>query len=178
MNKKTKMNGMLSVYSLNINHSNAATHVAMHMISRQKNPKIDLLLIQEPWWEKVNENRTTVSFKGWQPILPKLPIKETERPRVAAYYQLGAGIKATLRTDIATDLNFMTLDMKRAGMPNVPVRLINIYNQSPLNPTTKPRHTAQHLMDITLDPSTPTVITRDWNMRHLEWDDQTTSIPS
>ena len=33
-------------------------------------------------------------------------------------------------------------------------------------------------METTLDLDTPTVITRDWNMRHPEWDDQMTSIPS
>src|SRR6266436_3979799 len=33
-------------------------------------------------------------------------------------------------------------------------------------------------METTLDPNTPTVITGDWNMRHPEWDNRTTSIPS
>jgi len=37
----------------------------MHNISKRKNPHIDILLIPEPWWHKVNNTHIPVTFKGW-----------------------------------------------------------------------------------------------------------------
>ena len=81
-------------------------HALAHNIATSEQ-KYDLILVQEPWW---NGSMTT-SFQGWQVILPSPMIKEHDCPRVVAYYHLQAGIETTLRTDIATDLDFMIMDV-------------------------------------------------------------------
>ena len=145
-------------------------HAAMQYITVRQNQTLDLFLVQEPWWERVNNVHATASFPGWQVILPKRPLKEDERPRVAAFYRLGVPLEVTLRNDIATDTDVMILDIKREGSTNPPTRMINLYNQKPLGEQYS-EWTIDRLARANLDPSTPTVITGDWNARHPSWDD-------
>src|SRR5258707_14646538 len=104
MNKHAKLHTSLAICSLNVNRSNAATHAAMNAIAKSKNPTFNILLVQEPWWEKAHTSHGMVSFMGWQVTLPKRPIGEKEQPHVAAYHWQGANIEITLRNDIITDL--------------------------------------------------------------------------
>ncbi len=78
MHKHAKSNTSLAICSLNVNRSNAATHAAMNAIAKSQNPPFDILLVQEPWWEKIHTSYGTVSFMGWQVILPKRPLRERE----------------------------------------------------------------------------------------------------
>ena len=86
MIEQAKSTTLISVCSLNMNRSNTAMHAAMYIIAQSENPVFDIFLVQEPWWEKINQEYRTVSFSGWQTILPKNPIGTVEQPRVAAYY--------------------------------------------------------------------------------------------
>src|SRR6266436_5796985 len=101
--------------SLNINQSNAATHAAMYIISKNVEPVFDIFLVQEPWWEKVNQEYRTVAFPGWQTILLRHPILPTECPRVVAYYKLDTNLEITLRNNTISDLDVMALNIKREG---------------------------------------------------------------
>src|SRR5260370_38400937 len=103
---QAKLNSALSICCININCSTNAMHALAHNIATSEQ-KYDLILVQEPWW---NGSMTT-SFQGWQVILPSPMIKEHDCPRVVANYHLQAGIETTLRTDIATDLDFMIMDV-------------------------------------------------------------------
>src|SRR5260370_19062883 len=109
-------------------------HALAHNIATSDYP-YDLILVQELWWN----GSMTASFQGWQVILPSPMIKEHGCPRVTAYYHLQASIKTTLRTDIATDLDFMIMDVRCEGSRHPPTCVINIYNQieqgNPLDPT-------------------------------------------
>ncbi len=124
----------IRVCSLNVNHSNAATHAAMHHITTQKDLPYDIILIQEPWWGEVNSTFTTVSLVGWQLTLPKLIIPQNEQPRMVAYHRIGMGINLILRTDIAQDPDYMIMNIKREGALWPQITLINIYNQKAQNP--------------------------------------------
>ncbi len=65
-----------------MNQLNAAMHTAMYIIAKSKDPVYDVFLVQEPWWEKINHKYRTVSFPGWQTILPTHKEKETQwRPQ-------------------------------------------------------------------------------------------------
>src|SRR5258708_35972 len=165
----------ISLCSLNINRLNAATHAAMYIISKNVEPVFDIFLVQEPWWEKVNQEYRTVAFPGWQTILPRCPILPTECPRVVAYYKLDANLEITLHTDLITDLEGMTLKIKREGVMTEAMRVINIYNQKELgaNPTTI--YTSNCIANLQWDPSIPTIITGNWNIRHPQWDSRVTS---
>ena len=125
-----KLKAALHICCININCSTNAMHELTHNIASSKQD-LDIILVQEPWW---NGNITT-SFQGWQVILPTPTIKVDERPRVAAYYRLQAGIEVTLRTDICADLDFMILEVKCEGLGRPPIRIINIYNQVELGET-------------------------------------------
>ena len=92
----------------------------MNAIAKSKNPTFNILLVQEPWWEKVHTSHGMVSFMGWQVTLPKRPIGEKEQPHVAAYHWQGANIELTLRNDIITDLDIMVLDARREGSDKEP----------------------------------------------------------
>ena len=124
----------IRVHSLNVNHSNAATHATMHHITTQKDLPYDIILIQEPWWGEVNSTFTTVSLVGWQLTLPKLIIPQNEQPRMVAYHRIGMGINLILRTDIAQDPDYMIMNIKREGALWPQITLINIYNQKAQNP--------------------------------------------
>src|SRR6266446_3275216 len=100
MNKHAKLHTSLTICSLNVNRSNAATHAAMNAIAESKNPKFNIFLVQELWWEKIHTTHGMVSFMGWQVTLPKRPMGEMERPRVAAYHRQGTNVDITLRNDI------------------------------------------------------------------------------
>src|SRR5258708_5099728 len=165
----------ISLCSLNINQSNTATHAAMYIISKNVEPVFDIFLVQEPWWEKVNQEYRTVVFPGWQTILLRHPILSTEHPRVVTYYKLDANLEITLCNDFITDLDVMTLDIKREGVMTEAMRVINIYNQKELgaNPTTI--YTSNHIANLQWDPSIPTIITSNWNICHPQWDSRVTS---
>src|SRR5258707_12877369 len=134
MNQHPHQKSAIRVCSLNVNHSNTATHAAMHYISTHKDPPFDIILIQEPWWQEINSAFTMVSLMGWQLTLPKLNIQREECPRTVAYHKLGTGINLMLRTDITQDLDFMILNIGREEASWPPVTLINVYNQkTPVN---------------------------------------------
>ncbi len=161
----------VSVCSLNVNRSNTATHAAMHVIREKTDPPFNLLLIQEPWWEKLHNRQATVSFPGWQVILLKSQIIENERPCVTGYYRQGGHLEVTLRTNILSDLNIMILETKRTGDPSNPTRIINTYNQKQLGEQNENIFTIDHLTRIHLNLEIPTIITGDWNTCHPKWDD-------
>ncbi len=138
MNQHQQQMMAIRVCSLNVNHSNSATHAAMHQLSTHKDPPFDIILIQEPWWQEINLTFTTVSLAGWQVTLPKLNIDRNECPRTIVYHRLGMGINLMLRTDIAQDLDFMIMSIGREAATWAPITLINIYNQKPLADNTNP----------------------------------------
>src|SRR5260221_8898865 len=132
MSEQAKSTTLIMLCSLNVNWSNAATHAAMYIIAESKDPVYDVLLVQEPWWEKINHEYRTVSFPGWQIILPKHPIQTTECPRVAAYQRINANLEITLHNDIISNLDVMALNIKREGNPREATRIININNKKQL----------------------------------------------
>ncbi len=92
----------------------------MNAIAKSKNPKFDIFLVQEPWWERIHTSQATVSFMGWQVTLPKRPLGEMERPQVTAYHRQGANLEITLRNNIISDPDVMVLDARREGSDKEP----------------------------------------------------------
>ena len=163
--KPTKIKAALQICSININQSTNAMHALAHNIANTKS-KFDLVLIQEPWWNR----SITTSFQGWQVILPVPLINNQDWPRVAAYYQLQAEIEVMLRTDIGEDLDYMILDV-RHNNSNIPLtHVINLYNQQELGKSPNPSTTMDRLAEKYLDPDVPTIITGDWNLHHPLWE--------
>ncbi len=65
----------------------------------------------------------------------------------------------------------MVLDARREGLNREPTQIINIYNQKALGEHLQTEWTIDRLARKSIDHTKPTIITRDWNIRHLEWDD-------
>src|SRR5260370_7974832 len=84
----------------NVNRSNTATHVAMYIITESKEPAFDLFLVQEPWWEKINQEFRMVSFPGCKTILPNHPIQTEESPTIPTYYSIATIQNSTLPNNI------------------------------------------------------------------------------
>src|SRR5260370_23793992 len=108
-------------------------------------------------------------------ILPTPKVRENECPRVTAYYQLGAGIDITLRSDISTNLDFMILDVKCEGSKHPPTCIINIYNQTELGESQVPDYTTDRLASVHLHLGSPMIIMGDWNLHHNLWDSTVTA---
>ncbi len=164
----------LRVCSLNVNHSNVATHTTMHHISTQKDPPFNIILVQEPLWGKINSSHTTVSLARWQVTLLKPTIVQNECPRMVSYHRLGTGINLMLRTDIAQDLDYMIMNVGREGAAWPQTILINIYNQKAqdTNNGITQEWTSDHLQSHIPIQSIPMIIAGDWNIRDPSWDDR------
>ena len=171
MKEQAKSYNYLKVCSLNANRSNAAMHAAMHSITDSQSPAFNLFLVQEPWWEKINQTHATVSFPGWQAILLKRPLRNDERPRVAAYFRQDAQLDITLRSDVISDPDVMILEIRKEGSNKPHTQIINLYNQKPLEEQLIPGWTFNRLINTHLEINIPTIITGDWNTCHLNWDD-------
>ncbi len=78
MIEQAKSNTLILICSLNVNQLNTAMHAAMYIINQSEDPIFDIFLVQEPWWEKINQEYRTVLLPGWQTILLKHPIQPTE----------------------------------------------------------------------------------------------------
>ncbi|KAF8297400.1 hypothetical protein DL93DRAFT_2173764, partial [Clavulina sp. PMI_390] len=138
-------------------------HSLFQHISSSK-PDTDIILIQEPWWGKVSSSgaRGEARAPGWRVLLPVNHIDENSRPRVLAYTRDHNDIEVIPRTDIAKSLDLQVIDIKRRGSRQRVVRLINIYNA----PTGSDSFAVDLLPTLALNPTTPTIITGDWNMKH------------
>jgi len=143
--RQNKISSTLFISCINVNRSTNMMHALAHNIATWEKT-LDILLIQEPWWN----GSITTSFQGWQVILPTPTIKENECPRVVAYYWLQAGIEITLRMDICSDLDFMILDVRCSGLRHPPTHLINIYNQMELGELQESVYTTDRLASIHL----------------------------
>ena len=164
MIEQAESTSLILLCSLNINRLNAVTHAAMYIISKSTEPVFDIFLVQEPWWEKVNQEYRMVAFPGWQTILPRCPIQMTECPRVVAYYKLDTNLEITLQNDTISDLDVMALNIKREGDIMEATRVINIYNQKKLGASPPMIYTSNHIANLQWDPTIPTIITGDWNI--------------
>ena len=142
MNKQAKSYNYIKACSLNTNRSNAA----MHAIVDIQNPAFDLLLVQEPWWDRLDQAYRTTSFPGWQTILPILPLRNNERPCIAAYF-------------------------RKEGSNKTPTCIINLYNQKSLGENQTSGWTLDRLKEADIDTNTPTIIMGDWNTHHPDWDE-------
>ncbi len=164
MIEQAKSNTLILICSLNVNQLNTAMHAAMYIINQSEDPIFDIFLVQEPWWEKINQEYRTVSLPGWQTILPKQPIQSTEHPRVVAYYKLDTNLEITLCNNFITDLDVMVLDIKREGDIREATWIINIYNQRELGEQPSVIYTSNHITNLHWDPNALTIIMGNWNI--------------
>jgi hypothetical protein len=123
------------------------------------------MLHQEPWWHQISAREDDFGeacSAGWKVLLPKnSAIPPDCRPRVLAYTRANTDLEIIQRTDIAEDLDIQILGVKCQGANQQVTRLINIYNA--------PDGAIDLLRQLELDPTTPTIIMGDWNLRNPDF---------
>ena len=137
----------------------------------------NIFLIQEPNWGLIGRDPTDgkevygpVALQGWKIILP-IPAKAglKRRPRTLTYYKPRNNFTLTLRSDIIEHRDIQVFDILQG--PHPPVRIINVYNNTP-----KGQECILNRLRYTEGIFTlhPTLLTGDFNLHHPLWsrDDQ------
>ena len=83
-------------------------------------------------------------------------------PCVMAYICQNMDLGVVQRTDIVEDYDIQILEIKQQGTLQQTVRIINIYNV----PEGGENFAVDRLCQLQLDPTIPTIITGDWNLKH------------
>ncbi|KAF5379794.1 hypothetical protein D9615_005662 [Tricholomella constricta] len=150
---------------LNTNRSNHVCHTLLNAYI----DRFDLLLITEPWWDKIgNDQIGPVAHAAWTPILPTATIPRGQRPRVIAYTKTRPDFSITLRSDIAQDLDIQVLDVQQANFPTTTI--VNIYSQPRVKSSIGRRTDASvRLQTLQLPEDDPVIISGDWNQHHPDW---------
>src|SRR6266581_27614 len=161
----------IRIMSVNMRRRSAITHALL------QNSTADILLIQEPWYGKVQIARSDSSPEGievrgathnnqWECFLPALKPGDTCRVATYVLSSLSASISifnqlthpCASSCSIITDLIF----------PTETLRLVNVYHQVP-----ERGHALHHLLSNHFDDTVPTLIMGDFNTHSVRW-----SLPS
>ena len=154
---------VINVYSLNVARKNDVAHHALHIASTHGR-SFDIMLHQEPWYGPISErDMGEARGTGWSVITPVVRSPTViRRPRVMAYVRQNTDLVVVQRTDLIEDFDIQILDIKRQGARQRTVRIINIYNV----PEGGENFAVDRLCQLRLDPTIPTIITGDWNLKH------------
>ena len=100
---------------------------------------------------------------GWTVITPVVHTPTViHRPRVMAYVRQNTDLKVVQRTDLLEDFDIQILDIKHQGAHQQTVHIVNIYNVLEGGKN----FVVDRLCQLQLDPTIPTIITGDWNLKH------------
>jgi hypothetical protein len=153
----------INIFSLNTARKNDVAHHALHIASTHKR-RFDIMLHQEPWYGPISDHEVgEARGNGWTVLTPVVRTPEVvRRPRVMAYVRQNTDLEIVQRTDLIEDYDLQILDIKRQGTLQRTVRVINIYNV----PEGGENFAVDRLCQLQLDPTIPTIITGDWNLKH------------
>ena len=133
----------------------------------------DILLIQEPWFGRINVSRTdddpdgvevrgTTANNMWECFLP--PFLPHETCKVAIYIRSDLARRAFVRCrdDLLSSLSSMILDISFYNDDTI--QLVNVYHHVP------PKgHALTHILSLELDPVVPTLVAGNFNTHGPEW---------
>ena len=156
----------IQIMSVNVRRRSVVQHGLLQSSSS------DILLIQEPWFGRINvsradndpdgvEVRGTTSNNMWDCFLP--PFLPHETCKVAIYVRTGLAQRAFIRCrdDILSSLSCLVLDI---SFRDDTIRLVNIYHHVP--PT---GHGLAQILSLDLDPVVPTLVAGDFNTHGPAW---------
>ncbi|KAF8632119.1 hypothetical protein AX17_004922 [Amanita inopinata Kibby_2008] len=151
----------------------------MHMLLNTLD-NIDIILIQEPWFDKIGIARSltdpqgekalgTVSNPAWDIFLPLSP-DPTQPPRVATCIRKRlTNLRYIPRPDIINSPDVLIIDIASDDLTS---RFINIYNAGPGSKATA----VNSLREANLDPLVPTIVAGDFNLHHPSWSLQNSAV--
>ncbi|KAF8623926.1 hypothetical protein AX17_007254 [Amanita inopinata Kibby_2008] len=144
----------------------------MHMLLNTLDD-IDIILIQEPWIDKIGIARSltdpqgekalgTVSNPAWDIFLPISP-DPTHPPRVATCIRKRLpNLRYIPRPDIINSPDVLIIDISSDDLTS---RFINVYNAGPGAKATA----VNALCEANLNPLIPTIVAGDFNLHHPSW---------
>ena len=154
---------------------NAMTHALLH-----SSPMDHLILIQEPWFDRIGTVRKDtakdsvdvlggVASPGWETHYPAIP--DVGVAKVMAYTckrswehtNSPALFSATTRRDLCTHPCIMIIDL---SFDDRTWRIVNFYND------VRDRSVLDTLLALNLDPLTPTLVVGDFNTHSRSWSPQ------
>ena len=165
---------------VNMRRSNARLHAILN-----SNKHADIILVQEPWFNKIGTTRSdyepegtdtfgTVSNPLWDIIYPKY--NPGERCKVVAYRRvLSTSFTVTNRLDLSSNYHTLAIDVHTDAET---FRVYNIYHNAHTNdagndPDRAARETRirslEHITSLEIDPLMPTVIGGDFNTHARTW---------
>ena len=158
----------IRIKSVNVNCNNEQTHG----ILQTDDESFDIILIQEPWFERVATLRSDTDPNGtsqlgfpannkWFTLSP--PYSQDVRPKVWIY----ANRRTMNQTYVINHIppspllssNSMVIDLlSPTNRNNIDLRIVNIYHDKPDS-----GHALAHLFSHTLDDNIPTIFLGDFN---------------
>lgn len=161
----------IRIASVNMRKRNAATHALLN-----SDKGINLLLIQEPWYNKIGTARDDNARDGtdirgsatspeWELIYPGLT--ERQHPKVMAYARKNSTrnshtphFTVVPRIDICTHPTLQVMDIV---LDKELWRVINFYHD------VRDNTSLQALLDLDINATTPTLLIGDFNTHSQSW---------
>jgi Reverse transcriptase (RNA-dependent DNA polymerase)/Endonuclease-reverse transcriptase len=162
----------INIASVNMRRRNAMTHALLH-----SSPVDHIILIQEPWFDRIGTARKDtakdgvdilggVASPGWEAHYPTVP--EGGRAKVMAYTRKRSWehtnspsiFTTTTRRDLCAHPCIMILDL---SFDDRTWRIINFYNDI------RDQSALDALLAIDLDPIVPTLVVGDFNTHSRSW---------
>ena len=171
---------LVKILWVNTRRSNPRLHAILN-----SNKHADLILVQEPWFDKIGTVRSdfdpegtdtlgTVANPLWDILYPKHDTGE--RCKVVAYRRISStSFTVTNRLDLASNYHTLTLDIH---MDTETFRIYNIYHDAHTADTgTETNKTSRetrnrslnYITNLEIDPLVPTVIGGDFNTHARTW---------
>ena len=156
----------IQILSANVRRRSVVQHGLLQQSS------YDILLIQEPWFGRINVTRTDADPDGvevrgttannmWDCYLPHYLPHETCKVAIYVRSTLSKRTFVRCHDDLLSSLSTLILDI---SFNDDILRLINIYHCVP------PKgHALSHIFSLELDPVTPTLVAGDFNTHGPEW---------
>lgn len=157
---------------VNVGRDGQANDLALALAFQEK---IDILIIPKPWIGSELERKLSKKHNSYQAYAPEEEWKD--RPRVMTYVRRGGFLLyAQKRQDIlgsitSSDILVMKFRPSRKGDP---FYIINIYN-SPLG-SNRAGLSAKQVMIISGLMQKNSIIMRDINLHHTDWDNRTRNL--
>jgi hypothetical protein len=165
----------INIASVNMRKRNAVMHALLH-----SSPTDHIILIQEPWFDKIGTARKDtardgvdvlggVASPGWEAHYPATP--EGSRAKVMAYSRKRSWehtnspsiFTTTTRQDLCAHPCVMVLDLT---FDDRTWRIVNFYND------VNDRSALDTLLSLDLDPIIPTLVVGDFNTHSRSWSPQ------
>jgi hypothetical protein len=156
---------VVNLLFVNMRRRNAASHTLLNT-----NKTADIILVQEPWYDKIGTARSDVDPDGvdilggaanpkWDCIYPK--VGRGTRCKVMAYHRIATShFNITNRVDLNSNHHILTIDVH---LGTSSFRVINVYHD------TDNRNSLTNILTIDADPGLPTIIGGDFNTHSHAW---------